>query len=67
MTDRYDCYQNALAKRGNGILKMEYLLNRPKDIEQARKMVKQSVDIYNTRRPHLSLQYKTLDEVHRAL
>ncbi|WP_424837205.1 integrase core domain-containing protein, partial [Serratia inhibens] len=33
----------------------------------ARKMVRQSVDIYNTRRPHLSLQYKTPDEVHRAL
>ncbi|MFP3435335.1 integrase core domain-containing protein, partial [Paraburkholderia sp. SIMBA_061] len=52
MTDGYDCYQNALAERVNGILKMEYLLNRPKDIGQARKMVRQSVDIYNTRRPH---------------
>ncbi|WP_261460393.1 integrase core domain-containing protein, partial [Serratia entomophila] len=31
------------------------------------KMVRQSVEIYNTRRPHLSLQYKTPDEVHRAL
>jgi len=25
------------------------------------------VNIYNTRRPHLSLKYKTPDEVHRAL
>lgn len=24
MTDGYDCYQNALAERVNGILKMEY-------------------------------------------
>lgn len=67
MTDGYDCYQNALAERVNGILKMEYLLSRPKDIEQAKKMVRESVEIYNTRRPHLSLQYKTPDEVHRAL
>lgn len=67
MTDGYDCYQNALAERINGILKMEYLLGRPKDIGQARQMVRQSVEIYNTRRPHLSLQYKTPDEVHRAL
>ncbi|TXE50422.1 transposase, partial [Serratia bockelmannii] len=26
-----------------------------------------SVNLYNTRRPHLSLKYKTPDEVHRAL
>jgi transposase InsO family protein len=67
MTDGYDCYQNALAERVNGILKTEYLLGRPEDIEQARKMVRESVEIYNTQRPHLSLQYKTPDEVHRAL
>lgn len=67
MTDGYDCYQNALAERVNGILKMEYLLVRPADIEQARKMVRESVEIYNTQRPHLALKYKTPDEVHRAL
>jgi transposase InsO family protein len=26
MTDGYDCYQNALAERVNGILKNEFLL-----------------------------------------
>lgn len=67
MTDGYDCYQNALAERINGILKTEYLLVKPEDIEQARKMVRESVEIYNTQRPHMSLQYKTPDEVHRAL
>ncbi len=67
MTDGYDCYQNALAERINGILKTEYLLGRPEDIVQARKMVRESVNLYNTRRPHLSLKYKTPDEVHRAL
>lgn len=66
MTDGYDCYQNALAERVNGILKMEYLLVKPEDIVQARQMVRESVEIYNTRRPHLSLKYKTPDEVHQA-
>lgn len=66
MTDGYDCYQNALAERVNGILKMEFLLHRPADIAQARRMVQQSVQIYNEERPHQSLQLKTPDEVHRA-
>lgn len=66
MTDGYDCYQNALAERVNGILKMEYLLVKPEDILQARKIVKESVELYNTQRPHLSLKYKTPDEVHRV-
>ncbi|WP_411974072.1 integrase core domain-containing protein, partial [Serratia nevei] len=67
MTDGYDCYPNALAERVNGILKTEYLLGRPEDIVQAKKMVRESVNLYNAQRPHLSLKYKTPDEVHRAL
>lgn len=66
MTDGYDCYQNALAERVNGILKNEYLLIKPNNLEEAKKMVKQSIDIYNQRRPHWALKYKTPDEVHRA-
>lgn len=66
MTDGYDCYQNALAERINGILKTEFLLQRPQDLAEARRMVKQSVAIYNRERPHQALQYKTPDEVHRA-
>ncbi|PYB24346.1 IS3 family transposase, partial [Serratia marcescens] len=62
MTDGYDCYQNALAERVNGILKTEYLLGRPEDIVQAKKMVRESVNLYNAQRPHLSLKYKTPDE-----
>ena len=66
MTDGYDCYQNALAERVNGILKMEFLLHRPANLAQAKKMVKESVQIYNHKRPHTSLKYKTPDEVRRA-
>lgn len=66
MTDGYDCYQNALAERINGILKTEFLLHRPADLQQARKMVSESVRLYNEARPHLSLECKTPDAVHRA-
>jgi len=66
MTDGYDCYQNALAERINGILKSEYLLHKPKDLDEAKKMVAESVAIYNQKRPHSALKYKMPDEVHRA-
>lgn len=66
MTDGYDCYQNALAERVNGILKGELLLQRPADLAQATRMVRESVAIYNGERPHLSLKMQTPDAVHRA-
>jgi putative transposase len=66
MTDGYDCYQNALAERVNGILKGELLLQRPADLAQARRMVEQSIYIYNHERPHSSLKMQTPDAVHRA-
>lgn len=66
MTDGHDCYQNALAERVNGILKGELLLHRPGDLEEAKRMVKESIHIYNAMRPHLSLKYKTPDAVHQT-
>ena len=56
MTDGYDCYQNALAERMNGIIKHEFLISKPADINQARQMIKQAVGIYNNRRPHESVK-----------
>ena len=47
MTHGYDCYQNTLAERVNGILKNEFLLARPADLQQARRMVAESIQIYN--------------------
>lgn len=58
--------KNALAERVNGILKTELMLQRPQDLTQTKTMVSESVWIYNSERPHLSLKYKTLDAVHRA-
>ena len=65
MTDGYDCYQNALAERVNGILKQEFLLYRCRTLNELRGLVKESIDIYNNLRPHLSLGMKTPDEVHK--
>lgn len=69
MTDGYDCYQNALVERVNGILKeelLELLLQSLQDLAQAREMVREAVDIYNVERPHHALKYRTPDAVHRG-
>lgn len=65
MTDGYDCYQNALAERINGILKQEFLIHRCKNIRDLRQMVKESIYIYNNKRPHLSLKMKTPEMMHK--
>lgn len=65
MTDGYDCYQNALAERMNGILKQEFLLHRCKTFEDLRKLVKEAVDTYNTIRPHIALEMQTPENVHQ--
>ncbi len=65
MTDGYDCYQNALAERVNGILKQEFLLYRCKSFDDLKQLVDQSVVTYNRYRPHLSLDMKTPDQVHK--
>lgn len=64
MTDGYDCYQNALAERVNGILKQEFLLTQCNNIDELKKVVNESINIYNNIRPHLSLGMKTPNEVH---
>ncbi len=64
MTDGYDCYQNALAERINRILKQEFLLHRCNNIDDLEALIKESIDIYNSKRPHLSLNMKTPNFVH---
>ena len=51
MTDGYDCYQNALAERVNGISKDEFLFVLPDDLARARLLVDQAVHRYNEERP----------------
>lgn len=66
MTAENHCYENALAERVNGILKQEYWLGgcfRTK--AQAKAAVTEAVWLYNNRRPHQSLKYRTPEEIHR--
>ena len=65
MADRGNCYQNALAERVNGILKGEFYLNLTfGSLQEAKRVCKQAIWLYNNYRPHLSLDYKKPAEVH---
>ena len=64
MTDGYDCYQNALAERINGILKNEFLLEKCNSGKELEVLVSESIDTYNQQRPHLSLNFKTPNFIH---
>lgn len=62
-----NCYENALAERMNGILKLEYRLDKPfVDLEQMRASAAQAVALYNFDRPHLALNYRVPADVHFA-
>lgn len=66
MTESYDPYQNAIAERINGILKQEFLIDTQKiNISIMQKIVKQSIFIYNTKRPHLSCNMLTPEQMHK--
>ena len=65
MTDGYDCYQNALAERVNGILKQEFLLEKCGSFEDLKKVIDQSIELYNEVRPHLSLGMQTPNQAHK--
>jgi transposase InsO family protein len=62
------CYENAHAERLNGILKQEYGLGcsfRRK--KQALEAIDAGVFLYNTKRPHQSLNYETPEKMYRRV
>jgi putative transposase len=60
MTEENHCYENAIAERVNGILKDEFYLDQCFfNTEHASKATKSAIGIYNNKRLHLSLNYKT--------
>lgn len=62
-----NCYENALAERMNGILKLEYGLDDLfVDLEQATESTAQAISLYNYDRPHMALNYRVPAEVHFA-
>ena len=65
MTESYDPYANAVAERINGILKYEFILElKPKDINVMKELIKNSINIYNSKRPHYSCYYLTPNQMH---
>lgn len=65
MTQSGDPLENAIADRANGIIKMEWvykmqLLTR----EDCKATLERVIPFYNTQRPHMSIGYKTPEEVH---
>jgi transposase InsO family protein len=65
MTETGSPYDNAVAERMNGILKDEFGLGeRLNDLNEAQIQTVESIDIYNSLRPHLSCQMLTPKQMH---
>jgi len=66
MTESYDPYANAVAERVNGILKGEFIgYKNNHSLNIMKKIVDDSIDIYNEQRPHFSCYYKTPKQMHQ--
>ncbi|WP_229335579.1 integrase core domain-containing protein [Flavobacterium sp. ALJ2] len=65
MTEKYDPYENAIAERVNGILKQEFgIAKKIKDFKVKKQLIKNAIEIYNHKRPHLSNQMLTPIQMH---
>jgi putative transposase len=65
MTEENHCYENAIAKRVNGILKDEFYLDQTfANVAHAKRAAKNAINLYNEVRLHLSLNYKTPNMVY---
>jgi putative transposase len=65
MTENGDPYENALAERMNRTIKEEFGMDRKmKSKELVKKLVEESIFLYNNKRPHLALNMKTPDQVY---
>ena len=67
MTQSGDPLHNALAERMNNTLKNGWLFStEDKSLQQVRRLTKKAIELYNTFRPHQSLQMRTpMEEVGR--
>lgn len=65
MSDKGKPLQNSIAERINGILKYEYLYHHDlKTKSEAEKILKESIEKYNTERPHMSCTMLTPEKAH---
>lgn len=67
MSEQANPYENVVAERVNGILKQEFMLDKVfPDIRTARNALREAIKIYNEKRPHMSLGYKTPAQIYSA-
>jgi len=67
MSARGNPYENAMAERVNGILKYEFYLNRYfRNLEEVQLVVKDTIRVYNSLRPHASCDNSTPEQAHRC-
>jgi putative transposase len=67
MTEHSDPYENAIAERVNGILKTEWLYDMTlRNYAEANDAINEIVTIYNTQRPHCSIEMLTPDQAHQT-
>ncbi len=65
MTEENHCYENAVAERVNGILKDEFYLDQTFNNEnQIKQATNNAIALYNDKRIHLSLDFKTPNMVY---
>ena len=65
MTENGDPLENAVAERINGILKTEWINEiKPKSIKDAIFQIRAIIDIYNSERPHSSIEMLTPEQAH---
>jgi putative transposase len=66
MTNNGDPLENPIAERVNGIIKNEYLhLYKIRDSSHAYQILQSTIGLYNTERPHMSLNYMVPSQVYR--
>lgn len=66
MTQSGNPRDNAIAERVNGILKQEFLTNSYQDVMSAKQAVHSAIPVYNSSRPHASLDMMTPEQAHQT-
>lgn len=65
MTQSGSPYENALAERLNGTVKNDFFPKRVyQNYKEAKKSISKTIDTYNSKRPHGSVNYLTPDQAH---
>jgi hypothetical protein len=55
----------SLSERINGILKQDFLIEKCSTNQELEVLIKESIETYNNKRPHLSLNMRTPNFIHK--